>query len=82
MKRPWFIQGIHHLLELATEKITCILCSEKDPNHCHRQHLIAGYLLEHHPEVQIRHILADGSEIGAKSLLNTPGVTPTGQPPR
>jgi uncharacterized protein (DUF488 family) len=79
MQRPWFIQGIRRLLELADGQLTCILCSEKDPAGCHRHHLIASYLLDHYPEVQVRHILADGSEIKAKTLLNAPGTKSSGQ---
>jgi uncharacterized protein (DUF488 family) len=79
MQRPWFIQGIQRLLELADGHLTCLLCSEKDPAGCHRHHLIASYLLDHYPEVQVRHLLADGSEIKAKYLLSAPGSTPAGQ---
>jgi uncharacterized protein (DUF488 family) len=33
----------------------CLLCSEERPNHCHRR-LVAEYLKEHWPEVEIEHI--------------------------
>jgi hypothetical protein len=79
MQRPWFIQGIRRLLELAVEQLTCILFSGKDPADCHHLHLIASYLLDHHPEVEVRHILVDGSEIEAKSLLSTPPSKPANQ---
>ena len=69
MQKAWFIEGIHTLLDLASQQTTCILCSEKDPAHCHRQHLIARYLLAHHPDVTIQHILADGSLINATSIV-------------
>jgi uncharacterized protein (DUF488 family) len=75
MQRPWYIQGIRRLLELADEQLTCVLCSEKDPACCHRHHLIASYLLVHHPEVLVRHILADGSEIEARSMHSASGST-------
>jgi uncharacterized protein (DUF488 family) len=70
MQRPWFVEGIQQLLELAVQQVTCIMCAEKDPAHCHRQHLIATYLMERHPEVTIWHILADGSLINATSMPN------------
>jgi uncharacterized protein (DUF488 family) len=79
MKRPWFIQGIQRLLVLSDEQPTCILCSEKDPLRCHRHHLITSYLVDHFPDVKISHILADGSEIEATSLLSMPGDRRTGQ---
>ena len=61
MKRTWFEQGIGQLLELAAGSTTCIMCSEEDPAHCHRHHLIASYLMEAHPEVEILHIRGDGN---------------------
>ena len=44
-KRPWYKKGIARLLEIAGERRTAILCSEEDPNECHRHHLIAQTLL-------------------------------------
>jgi len=60
MKRPWFIQGIIHLLELVNEQTTVIMCSEEDPAECHRHHLIAQYIMMEHPEVNVQHIRGDG----------------------
>ncbi len=61
-------RGNQDLLALAGLTRTCILCSEKDPSQCHRQHLIARYLLEKHPEVAIWHILADNTLVNAASI--------------
>lgn len=61
MKRDWFQQGIADLLKLAAEAITCIMCSEEDPAHCHRHHLITKYLVENYPQVEILHIRGDGN---------------------
>jgi uncharacterized protein (DUF488 family) len=33
----------------------CLLCSEEKPQHCHRR-LVAEYLKEHWPDVEIEHI--------------------------
>ncbi|MGA8768271.1 MAG: DUF488 domain-containing protein [Candidatus Acidiferrales bacterium] len=33
----------------------CLLCSEETPEHCHRR-LVAEYLKEHWPDVEIEHI--------------------------
>jgi uncharacterized protein (DUF488 family) len=33
----------------------CLLCSEEEPHHCHRR-LVAEYLKEHWPDVEIEHI--------------------------
>jgi uncharacterized protein (DUF488 family) len=34
----------------------CLLCSEHRPDHCHRR-LAAEYLKQHHPELEIVHLL-------------------------
>jgi uncharacterized protein (DUF488 family) len=60
MKRDWFVQGIERLLTLTAEQPTAILCSEEDPAHCHREHLIAVYLRRYPPEIEILHIRGDG----------------------
>jgi uncharacterized protein (DUF488 family) len=77
MKRPWFIQGINRLLELADQDLTAIMCSEENPAECHRHHLIAKYLISEHPEVDVHHIRGDGVVFRAKSLsvsVNEPDV--------
>lgn len=33
----------------------CLLCSEAEPDHCHRR-LVAQYLQQHWPEMEIRHL--------------------------
>jgi uncharacterized protein (DUF488 family) len=68
MQHDWFVKGIQRLLELADEQTTVVMCSEEDPAQCHRHHLIAKYLMEHHPEVTVRHIRGDGSVFNAATL--------------
>lgn len=68
MQRLWFVEGIQRLLELAGQQVTCIMCAEKDPDHCHRHHLIARYLLVWHTSVTVWHILGDGSLVNAGSI--------------
>ena len=78
MKKEWFVQGIHRLLEIADEQTTAIMCSEEDPASCHRHHLIAKYLIADYPDVEVRHIRKDGSVYGAKSIqTNLDEPTPT-----
>lgn len=59
-KRPWYQRGIARLIEIAQEQRTAIMCSEEDPAHCHRQHLIANTLIE--MGVAVKHIRASGIE--------------------
>jgi len=68
MKRDWFVQGIERLLEMADEHTTAIMCSEENPAECHRHYLIAQYLMENHPEVDVRHIRGDGTVFSARSI--------------
>lgn len=60
MQQPWFKEGIDNLLEIISQSRTAILCSEEDPERCHRKVLIAEYLQMHHPEIEIRHIRGSG----------------------
>ncbi len=59
-KRPWYKKGIARLIEIAEERRTAIMCSEEDPAHCHRQHLITHTLIE--MSVTVRHIRSHGLE--------------------
>ncbi len=81
MKRDWFVRGIERLLEMADEHTTAIMCSEENPAECHRHHLIAQYLLERHPEVDVRHIRGDGTVFGARSIRESVSKPSVDQPP-
>jgi hypothetical protein len=59
MTKDWYQKGIRHLLKIAREKPTAIMCSEEDPAHCHRQHLISQTLLQ--LGIEVLHIRSDGS---------------------
>lgn len=73
MQQGWYRDGTVRLLELAADATQqngqlAILCSEGDPRHCHRHHLIARSLITPdsrwratHQAVSIRHILRDGT---------------------
>lgn len=80
MRRPWFVQGIDRLLELADEQTTAIMCSEENPAECHRHHLIAQFLVAEHPEVEVRHIRGDGTVFGARSMHVSVDEPETEQP--
>ena len=63
MRRDWFIKGIQRLLAIADEQTTAIVCSEENPAECHRHHLIAKYLFQEYPDIDVRHIPGDGNII-------------------
>jgi uncharacterized protein (DUF488 family) len=58
--KPFFLAGIQHLLELADTHRTAILCSEADPDKCHRNHLIGKYLEAQ--GVEVVHIRIPGNQ--------------------
>jgi len=68
MTRDWFIRGMDRLLELATEETTAVMCSEENPAHCHRHHLIARYLMTRHPEMSVHHIRGTGLLLEAAAI--------------
>lgn len=71
MRREWFLRGVERLLEMVQEQTTAIMCSEEDPVHCHRHHLITAYLLSEHPEVMVKHIRGDGTVVNARTILKS-----------
>jgi len=57
MRTKLFREGIKKLLEIATEKRTCIMCMEPNPKYCHRRYISAH--LER-KGVKVIHIIAKG----------------------
>jgi uncharacterized protein (DUF488 family) len=53
-RRPWFVRGLDRLKSLADETTVAVMCSEEDPEQCHRHHLIAQALLDDGDVVHIR----------------------------
>ena len=68
MKKDWFVKGIDRLIKLASENTIAIMCSEENPEECHRHHLISKFIMEKHPEVEVHHIRGDGNVICAKAI--------------
>ena len=58
-----YLQGIGALIKLARSAPTAIMCSEEDPEQCHRHHLIAQTLLQR--GVSVWHIRGDGAREAA-----------------
>jgi uncharacterized protein (DUF488 family) len=63
-KRNWFKSELSHLISRSKEHGTVIMCSEEDPNRCHRHHLLAKTLSE--KGMIIRHIRREGNLDEAK----------------
>ena len=42
--QPWYRRAIRDLVHIARERRTAIMCSEEDPRHCHRLHLVTRTL--------------------------------------
>lgn len=58
-KRLWYQKGIKRLLEIADEHRIAIMCSEENPELCHRHYIITQTLLE--MDVTVIHIRGNGS---------------------
>lgn len=56
--KTWFLSGIGELEAIAAKERTALLCSEEDPDRCHRHLLIARKLME--DGHSILHIRSDG----------------------
>lgn len=68
MNMPSFQEGISQLLDLAKNERVVIMCSEEDPNKCHRHHLIGKYLVDQ--GIEVLHIRAEGELIRDQLLVN------------
>ncbi len=69
-KRDWFKTDIDQLISKAEVFRTVVMCSEEDPNRCHRHHLIAKTLVRR--GIRVLHIRGNGSleeAIFEKSLI-------------
>ncbi len=56
--KPWYLEGIERLIEMAGEHRVAVMCSEEDPYRCHRHHLIAKSLLQR--GISVAHIRKTG----------------------
>ncbi len=71
MQRDWYLKGIHRLLDIVREEAAkggsvAIMCSESNPEECHRHHLITRSLIDPRvkvvdTQVQIKHLLKHGT---------------------
>ncbi|MBP1946294.1 DUF488 family protein [Methanobacterium petrolearium] len=52
-------EGLNELMDQAEDNRIVLMCSEEDPNRCHRHHLISQSLLKN--GFKITHILGDGT---------------------
>jgi len=58
-KRDFYREGVRQLMQIAAKHRTVILCSEEDPNRCHRKKLIAHTLKKSY--TAINHIRGTGA---------------------
>ena len=58
-RQEWYRRGVRRLLDIATEQVTAVMCSEEDPRRCHRHHLIEPSLSEQ--GIELRHIRRNGA---------------------
>ncbi|MCY3574781.1 MAG: DUF488 domain-containing protein [Chloroflexi bacterium] len=59
-ERAWYRQGIRRLKSLAAQRRSAIMCSEKDPAHCHRSYTI-GVTLQKDASCAVLHIDKSGA---------------------
>lgn len=64
-RKPWYHDGVEELIATARGRRVAMMCSEEDPDRCHRQHLIAQSLLQRQRAV-VQHIRRDGRHESAE----------------
>jgi|TARA_Y100000310_G_scaffold343990_1_gene454403 uncharacterized protein (DUF488 family) len=57
-KKEWYLNSIMRLINLSKESKVAIMCSEENPNNCHRGYIITHTLLKKGEEVS--HIRGSG----------------------
>lgn len=58
-KQDWFQDAVEKLIEVANERRTAIMCSEENPEKCHRSQLLGRALAKR--DIKVMHIRKDGS---------------------
>jgi len=66
MAKDWYQKGLQNLIEIAQQRRTAIMCSEENPAHCHRHHLIGKSLAER--GITVLHIRGDGNLVSDQQL--------------
>ncbi len=65
-EKDYFLSGIDRLLDLTNKYCICLMCSEGQPDECHRS-LLLGPVLEKRG-IEVLHILPDGTAINSEEL--------------
>ncbi len=65
-EKPYFQRGINELLNIISKYRICLMCSEGQPDKCHRG-LLLGPTLEK-KNIEVLHILPDGTVINSEQL--------------
>src|SRR5688572_24237489 len=65
-KQEYFQKGIARLLEIAAQHPTAIMCSEEDPDQCHRSKLIGQHLVR--MNLVVKHIRKDDAQVARLEL--------------
>jgi uncharacterized protein (DUF488 family) len=66
VEKDYFLSGVDMLLDQIKKHRVCLMCSEGQPDKCHR-HLLLAPVLEKR-EIEVLHILPDGNLINSKNL--------------
>lgn len=68
-EQAWYRRALIHLVTLAREQPTVVMCSEENPHECHRHHLIA-YTLQK-VNVPVYHLRHNGTRELAAFAVST-----------
>jgi len=68
-KLPIFQVGLERVIQEAEKQKVALMCAESEPLDCHRTILVCRQLKKINPDLQITHILSDGTiELHEKTL--------------
>jgi uncharacterized protein (DUF488 family) len=66
--KDWYQSSIERLIEISINKNIVIMCSEENPEKCHRGYIITQSLLKRN--IEVIHIRGDKTQQKAKDIAN------------
>jgi len=72
-KKEWYLNAIERLINLSQDSNIAIMCSEENPNSCHRGYIITHTLLKR--KIEVLHIRGNGKVQKAKRVPKQIGLS-------
>lgn len=68
-QKDYFLSGINKVFDMMNNRNICLMCSEGQPDKCHRNLLVAPFFEDR--GVQVLHILSNGQAVHSDELISS-----------